>query len=55
VDAGAGVLGPQWLKTWQPATLPNSALQHSWTVSYNLSLSAGRLLSFVHELGLSAL
>ena len=27
--AGPGVFPPQTLKTWQPATLPNSSLQHS--------------------------
>lgn len=50
--AGPGVFGPQTSNTWQPATLPNSALQHSWTVLYNLESSSGKLLSFVHELGL---
>ena len=53
---GFGVVRPpQTLKTWHPATLPNSALQHSLTVSYNFESSSGKLLSLVHELGFTSL
>jgi hypothetical protein len=54
LEAGPGVLGPHTLYTWHPATFPNSALQHSWTVSYNLDGSLGISLSLVHEFGLRA-
>ena len=44
----------QTLKTLHPATVPNSARQHSCTVSYSLESSSGKLLSLVHELVLNS-